>query len=203
MKAREIPMYEDFYIDASVVPKVFRDADRIMEEKYKPVRIVNEPIEVPMPRIKGCPGAIGPVHITEDWYIKEKQKKMVKRAKEKKDLQIEMIQLLAQKDRLRFKLGELNPASKRDSKMIAKINIRLKDIDCELDMLETQSGVHIDELDKGTKVGRFLGRMKRMGRKICKKIKRFYRNNSELICGIATVILPIIGSFIVKRIFKM
>lgn len=196
-------MYEDFYIDASAVPKVFRDVDKIMEEKYKPVRIVTKPIEVPMPRIEGCPGAIGAVHITEDWYIKQKQKQILNRAKSKKEMQIQMIQLLAQKDRLRFKLGELEPGKKRDSKMIAKINIRLKDIDCELDLLQMQSGVKINELDKGTKVGRFLGRLKRMGRKICKKVKRFYRNNSELVNGIAAVVLPLIGSFIIKSILKI
>lgn len=195
-------MYEEYYIDGSAVPEVFRAADRIMEEKIKPIRVMTMPREIPMPRIEGCPGAIGPVHITEEWYVKKKRQKEIKRAKDKRDSEIEMIQLLARRDMLRCKLGELNPGKKKDSKKIANINIDLKEITAELQMLEEQSGIHLDELDQGTRVGRFLGRIKQNGKMIIKKIKKFYKKNFELVTGLATIIIPVIGTFLLKTIFR-
>lgn len=194
-------MYEEFYIPGSSVPEVFREADRIMDKKLRPIKVMTSQREIPMPRIEGCPGAIGPIHITEDWYNEKMKKKEEKRKKERKKAEIEIIKYLAQQDRLRFKLGELDPSKRKNEKKIASINISLKNIEAEIRMLEEQNGIHIDELDRGSKIGRFVGRMKRRFRRIAKKVKRFYRDNTRLIDGIAAIVLPFIGSFIVKKLF--
>lgn len=196
-------MYEQFYIPGASVPKVFQDADRIMEQQMKPIRIVTEPREIPMPRIEGCPGAIGPVHITEEWYVDKKRQKQIKRAKEKKDCEVEMIQLLARRDMIRHKLGELDPGKKKDYKKIAAMNISLKDISAELRMLEEQSGIHLDELDQGTRIGKFIGKLKHTAKKVVKSVKKFYHKNMELINGLAAIILPVVGAFLFKAIFRI
>lgn len=196
-------MYEQFYIDGSAVPEVFKIADRQMEEQYKPIKIVTAPREVPMPRIHGCPGAIGPLFITEEVYMQKKEKKMIKRAQEKKEMELEMIKLLAQRDRIRFKLGELDSTKKSNAKKIVNYNARLRQIDVDLKTLETQSNIHIDELDRGSKIGRFLGRLKTSAKKIVKRIKKFYNRNEDLISGMASIILPVIGGWLLKKIFRI
>jgi hypothetical protein len=195
-------MYECFYLDTKSVPDIFKIADREMEKKYPPEKRMTEPREIPMPYIDSNPNVPGPVYITEDWYFKKKKKKMINRAKEKRDVHIEMIQLLARKDMLRIKLGELDPGKKSDSKRIAAINVDIKDIDAELEMLAWQYGINLKELDKGTRLGRFIGRLKRKGKKLIKKIKRYFEDNGEFIMNMAAIILPVIGTFICKLIFR-
>lgn len=195
-------MYEEFYLDRRYVPDVFRKADRIMEKELKPQRII-VPREGPMPKIKGVNGVVGPLYMTEDWYIKRKKKWQLEKVKERKELQIEMMQLIAQKDLLRHRLGELDPTRKKDAKKIVAINVRIKDIECEIEMIEKESGCKIEELDHGTKLGRFCGRFKWIGRRIKKTVKRFYRRNEELISGLASIFLPILGTLLFKSILKI
>lgn len=196
-------MYEQFYLDGSAVPDVFKIADRAMEAEYKPIKIVTAPREVPMPRIHGCPGAEGPLFVTEEYYTKKKEKMMVKRAKEKKEMELEIIKLLAQRDRIRFKLGELDSTKKSDAKKIVNYNARLRQIERDLSMWETQSGIHIDELDHGSKIGRFLGHLKYGVKKTAKKIKKFYHEHRKMIDGLASIILPVIGGLLMKKIFRI
>lgn len=196
-------MYEEYYIDTASVPEIFRQADRILEKELKPLRVMKKPREIPMPRIEGCKGTRGPIFVTEDWYLEKKKEMQVERSKSVRDMQIDMMKLLAKKERLRFKLGELDPSKKSDSKMIVSINVKLKNIDAELSMLEMQSGVHLDELDKGTKLGRFVGSLKQIGRKIVKKVKKFYRKNLELLNGIASITLPVFGGFLVRKFLRI
>lgn len=195
-------MYEQFYLDGSAIPDVFKIADKAMEEKFKPVKVVTAPREVPMPRIHGCPGAIGPLFVTEDVYVKQKEKMMIKREQEKKEMELEIIKLLAQRDRLRLKLGELDPAKKSNAKKIVNYNARLRQIDADLKMWETQSGIHIDELDQGSKIGRFLGQLKSYTKKIGKRVKKFYKRHEDLINGLASIILPVVGGILLKKVFR-
>lgn len=195
-------MYEQFYIDTKSVPNIFKIADREMEKRYPKNNRLTKPREVPMPYINSNPNVPGPVYVTEDWYLKKKKKKMIERSKEKRDVQIEMIQLLARRDMLRIKLGELNPGKKQDSKRIAAINVNLKDINAELEMLSMQYNISIKELDKGTRVGRYIGRLKRKTKKIVKKIKRYWEDNSDFLVNMASIILPIVTTFVCKYIFR-
>lgn len=192
-------MYEEFYLDKQYVPKIFLDADKVMESEYKPLK-ENKPIEKPMPRIEGVPGVKGPLYVTEDWYIEKQRKRELKRLKEQKAAQIEMINLLAQKDCLRHKIGKLDPSKKRDAKRIAAMNVRIRDIDAELRFLEIENDCKVKDIDRGTKFGRVVGHVKRFTRKIGKKIKKFYNRNVELVNGMATMLIPVITSLIIKSL---
>lgn len=194
---------EDYYLGGvDNVPAVFRDADRQIEASYRDriIKRVEEPKYIPVPFIKGCPGAEGPIIVTEDWYVNEKKKRMAKKAKERKELQIEMMQLLSQRDRLRIKLEELDPSKKKDSKKIVAINEKLKNIDAELKMLQMESGVNLEALDQGTKFGRFVGRLKRTWKRAVKKVKKFYKRNKELIIGVAAIALPALFGGLVRKL---
>ena len=196
----ENSMYEQFYIDRNVVPEVFLQVDKIMEKEFKNNKEPRRIIEKPMPRIEGTPGVEGPLYITEDWFIKKSRKRELKRLKEQKEASIEMINLLAQKDCIRNKIGQLDPSKKRNIRRIAAMNVRIKDIDAELKILETESGCKIDDIDRGSKFGRIIGRIRRFSRKAFKKVKKFYRRNEELITGMATIIIPVVSSLIVKSL---
>lgn len=156
-----------------------------------------------MPTITENRGAEGPLKVTEEWYIAQKQKQERRFVKKKREAEIDMIQLIARKEMLRAKLGELNPAKSKDSKRIAAINIELVNIDNMMAQLEMETGVSPTELDHGTKVGRFLGRLKQRVKKIGKSIKKFYKRNYDLINGLASIVLPIFGSLFLKKIFRI
>lgn len=192
-------MYEEFYLDRKYVPEVFRKVDRIMDKQIPKGPKKVDPFVKPMPQIKGIPGVVGPLYVTEDWYIKRKKEIAAERTKQKKDWQIEMMQLIAQKDLLRYKLGKLNPGKKKDAKRIASINIRIKDIEADIRMHEEFSGVKIEELDHGTKLGKFCGKFKWIGKKIKKSIKKFYRKHEEIITNIASIVLPFLATFLFKK----
>ena len=190
-----------FYLPGSHVPKIFLEADRQWEEEHKndpkPITRVEK---VPVPFIHGCKGAKGPIIITEDWALKKKKKELKNRAEDLKEMQIEMMQLIGKRDRLRKKLGELDPAKKKESRKIVFINVQLKDIDADLKMLQMQSGINLNELDHGTRLARFIGGIKRRFRIIKKKVKKFFRENKDLIIGMASIILPAIFTIIIKAI---
>lgn len=194
-------MYEQFYIDTRSVPNIFKIADREMEEKFPPNDRLTKPKEIPMPYINSNPNVPGPIYVTNDWYYKKKKKKMIERAKETRDVHIEMMQLLARKDMLRIKLGKLDPSNKKDSKKIVAINVKLKDINAELEMLSWQYNIDLEELDKGSRLGRFIGRMKRKVKKITKVIRNLWEDHSDFILSIGSIILPFISTLIFKKIF--
>ena len=106
---------DGFYL-SNDIPEVFKAADAIMAEKYPQPKKVRQPRVVPMPEIKSNPNVEGPLYVTEEWYDKKKAKKEKKLKKEQKEFEIEIIQLIARRDMLRKKLGELNPGKKKDSK---------------------------------------------------------------------------------------
>lgn len=193
-------MFEEYYLDPASVPEIFKIADQEMEKYYKKEKIVTKPREIPMPRIEGRYGANGPVFITEDWYLEMKRKQQTEQARDRRDMEVRMMKLLANKERLRFKLGELDPSKKQDSKKIVAINVKLKDIAAELQMLEMQSGIHLDELDSGSKLGRFSGMLKQKWKKLRKKIKKFYRRHEYVLNTVASIILPIFGGFMIKSL---
>lgn len=188
----------DMYYLSQNIPEVFRVADRQMEERHPSPEYVKKPYNVPMPTIDS--NVEGPLHVTKPWYEKEKGKKQKARMEDKRDCELRMIQLLAQRDHLRHKLGLLNPGKKKDSKEIASINVRLRNIKIELECLETVSGIHIDELDHGTRVSRFLGRLKRGCKKVAKKISRFCKQHADLLATIGAILAPILGSLLCKLI---
>lgn len=192
----------DFYV-CSKLPEPFRLADEYMAKKYPQPKTIKKPREVPMPDIKINYGAEGPLKITEKWYVKKKQKQMVERAISQREAEIDMIQYIAKRDMLRRKLAELDPSKKKDSKRIASYNVEIMRLTEEIEQLERQFDISATEIDHGTRVGRFLARCKKGVKKVGKKIKKFCKRNSDLITGIASIVLPVIGSCIMKAIFHI
>ena len=194
---------KNFYMKGSTIPKSFLSDDKMVVNQYmnNPIPITKS-IDVKVPFIEERSNK-KPLIITDDWYIKQKKASIIKQAKDSKITQIEIMQILANRDVLRGKLGKLDPSNKRDSKKIVAINIQLKDLEAELKMLQELSGIDINQLDHGTRLGRFVGRFHRIIRKAKKKIKKFYKNNKELINGLSMIILPTIGSFIIKGLMKL
>lgn len=194
----------DGYYVCSELPEPFRAADLLMAQQHPQPKIIREPKVVPMPTITENRGVTeGPIRVTEEWYTKEKIKQMKKQEKARRSAEVEMIQLIARKDMLRFKLGELDPSKVRDSKRIAAINIELRNIEIGIHQLEEQHGISATDLDHGSRVGRFIGRLKHAAKKVGKKIKKFYKRNAELINGIASIVLPVLGTVLIKKIFKL
>ena len=117
--------------------------------------------------------------------------------------QIEMMQLIAERDRLQYKLGQLNPGKKRDAKQIVAINVKLKDIEVELESLQKITGVNLNQLDHGSKFGMFVGKIKRIYKKCVKKIRRWYHYNEELIKGLAAIIAPVVLGAVAKKLIAL
>ena len=192
-----------YYLPGANIPKIFLEADRQINEANPEPNIVTKPKEVPMPFIEGCKGAKGPIIVTEDWYVKAKKKELARIAQNKKDAQIEMMQLIADKDRLRYKLGKLDASRKKDSKMIVAINVKIKDIDAELKALQDIAGVNIDHLDKGSRFGRFVGKVKKVFRTVKKAVKHWYYEHEDVIKGVAAIVLPVLLSAVVKKLIGL
>lgn len=195
----------NFYLPGATIPKIFLEADRQMaiKREQEEKEIVTEPIEVPMPFIHGTPGVRGPLVITKDWYVKAEKERLAKKAKMKRDFQIEMMQLIAQRDQINMKLGELDPGKKKDAKKIVWANIKLKDIDAELQMLQEQSHINLNELEHGTQFARFVGAFKRKINKFKKKVKKFFKTYEEPITALITVAVPIIIATVVKSLMAL
>lgn len=185
------------YLDDRLIPKVFKNAEEAPIEK----KIVTEPKKIPMPFIDGRTDTNkGPICITEDWYVKCKKKELADIAKDRKNAQIEMMQLIAERDRLRYKLGKLDMSKKKDSKMAVAINVKIKDINAELESLQAITGININSLDKGSRFGRFVGKCKRIFRKVKKRVRKWWDRNRELIGGLAAIIFPFVMSALAKKL---
>lgn len=190
----------DFYLPGSTVPSIFLEADRQMKEKEikEHGEIIDEPVEVPMPFIHGTPGARGPIVVTKDWYVKQEKKRLASKAKDKRAYQTNMMKLIAQRDRINIKLGELDPAKKKDSEKIVKYNVKLKSIEAELSMLQRQSHIDLNELEHGTKGSRIIGAVKRKAKEVKKKVKKFYKTYKEPLNQLFAAALPIAIAGVVK-----
>lgn len=190
---------QNYYVCQDEIPEPFRAADLLMaqlhpEPEYVDLKAVTR--EVPGPTITINHGAIGPLRITKEWYDEQVALRDQRNRDAIKQAEIEMIQYIARIEMLRGKLGELNPHKSKDSKKIAAINIEIKEIESLMGCLEMQYGISASEIDHGTRVGRFLGRIKMKFRKFKKKVKRFFKANAGLIVGIAPIILGVVANWI-------
>ena len=190
-----------FYLPGSYVPEIFLEADRQWDEAHKnEPKAIREVVEVPMPFIHENKGKSGPIIITEDWALKKRKKELKRRAEDAKEMQIEMMQLISKRDYLKLKLGELDPGRKKDAKKIVSINVQLKDIEADLRMLQEQSGINLNELDHGSRLARFVGRVKRWFKRKIKKIKKIFEENKELIVGMIAIIAPTVFTAVIKSL---
>lgn len=138
---------------------------------------------------------------TPEEVEKERIKAEEKRRIETKEAEINAIQYIAKKEMLKKKLVKLDPGKVKDARLIASINIELNHIDSELSTLKIKYGID-PTLNNGSRVSRFFDKIKRKGKKIWRRIKRFCKNNKNLVYGLASIILPAIGSLLVSRISR-
>lgn len=191
-------MYREKFYLTEDIPEVFKVAQDYVDKKYAKEEEIWEPIPVPMPTIRSNPNVYGPLRVTKKWYIKEKEKAMSRRAESKAEAEIEMIRLMAQRDRIRSKLSQLDPGNKKDSKKIAALNCRLNVINDYINEYKEQYDFNIEELDHGTKLGRFIGNMKRKIKKTFKKVKKFFKEHEEVLWTACTAVASLVVAFVVK-----
>lgn len=113
---------------------------------------------------------------------------------ERREIRVDMVNLLAQRDRIKRKLGKLDVGKKKDSMKIAELNIELCAIDDDIKTLENISGEPAPDLNRGSGFRRFVGGVKRKVKKVCNRVKKFFNRNSEAITGISILSLPIVLS---------
>lgn len=193
---------EYMYDDMDYVPKIYKfEEERAIEaRRNKKIERVDKPIEIPMPFIDGRTETNkGPVCVTKDWYVKCRKKELTKIAKERKAVQIEMMQLIAERDRARYKLGKLDMSKKKSSKMAVALNTKIRDIDAELESLQAITGIRLNQLDRGSKLGQFVGKLKRVFHKAKRAVKKWWGKHCELITGIASIVLPVVFGAIAKK----
>lgn len=176
--------------------------DRVKEEylkrkQEKEAQQKRNTVEIPIPFIEGD-GTKGPIYISKDWYVKKKKKKIKKNAKESKAVQIELMQALAKRDKVLKKLAALDPIKKKDSKKIVKLNIKLKDLELEIDALQRQVGTDLNELNHGTKWQQRWESFKKKIKKVGKSIKKWYKSNKEIIWAVASAVVPAVIGIIVN-----
>lgn len=192
--SREFYFDKDGNWDPTIIPK-YEEEQRKKKEK----EFITKPVEIPIPFIHGDEDK-GPIYVSKDWYVKKKKKRIKRNAKESKCVQIEIMQCLAKRDRILAKLAALDPAKKKDAKKIVKLNIKLKDLDLEIDALQREVGTDLNKLNHGTKWQRRWQTFKKRVKKTFKKVKRWCKDNKELIIGVASVVIPAILSLIFGRI---
>ena len=134
--------------------------------------------------------------------MRNAEKLREEKAKARHQAEIDVIQLIARRDLLRGKLSRLDGRRKKDAIKIASINIELVNIEEALTSIKKEYGITMNDIDKGSKVSRFFNRAKEKVKSAFKKVKKFFRRNSELIVGMATIILPVVGSIVVSMVSK-
>jgi len=145
-------------------------------------KIMRKPKSVPMPIIKHInPDAITPpIIVTTDWYCDHLEKHLIDYAKSRKLDQMDVMELIIERDSIRDKLGLLDRRKPKDAKRILKLNCRLKDIDSQIEYLESITGKH-ESIDYGSKFGRVCGRVKNIYNTTTKAIKKGIKKSIETI----------------------
>lgn len=197
---------EDYFFTHGLknYPKVYQDQilDNVAERQQKQAKLhkneIREPVEVPMPFVAADPDTQGPLYVTRDWFVKEKKKQITRYAKRNKEMQIEMMELIARRDLLRGKLAKLDPFRPKDSEKIVKLNVELKDIQLQLEALSRQTGVDLKQLDHGTKFKRWFYSVKRTFANGWKKFTDFFKRHAEPITKVAIGLIPILFAIATK-----
>lgn len=146
----------------------------------------------------------------EDLLKKEEMKKLkakkdaekirAQKEEERRQAEIDIIQLIARRDMLRNKLSDLNPGKQKDAIKIASINIELNDINRAIETIRREYGISMDHLNQGSGIKRFFGKVKSKACQFAKKVKKFFKRNTELITGVAAIVLPVFGSLIATKL---
>ena len=193
----------DGYYIGDNIPEIFLLAD----EKIKSNRKENDHDNCDKSTKKEKKEKINKKKSDKETKKKDKKKNETKKEKvkikSKKEYEIEIIQLLSRMELYTRKLEKLDPGKRKDSAKIANYNIEIRNIKARLDELEMESGIVINDLTVGTKLGRFWVKVKRIGKKIKKKSKKFFKHNQELVIGIIAIAAPVISAIIAKAVLHV
>ena len=153
----------------------------------------------PMPTIKSNPNIKGPMSVTPEYKEAYKEKKKEDQEFNKRKLEQDLIHLLTRRARFRSVLSTLDISKKKDSKKIADINIELRRIEEEINNIEEQLGHKFGDIDRGSKLKRFLHTFKIKLKKFVKSCKDFWNNNKQDIIATAGIVIGIVvGIFVLK-----
>lgn len=183
------------------VAEVFRIADHEMKKRARKNPSKKTSKTIPMPKIDSNPRIKGPLHVTKEFKDSHYNKQEEKKKKEIKEYELEIYKTLAKIKRLKDSLIYLDPKKKKDSKRIAHINSRLRDLDEKLIRLQKESGINLNKLDTGSKLGRLWNEIKERAQKLFKRAKDLFKKYREPIEGVLLAVIPIIGVGFFKKFF--
>jgi hypothetical protein len=182
----------DGYYVTSNLPQCFKDADEYMAKKHPKEKLIRRVREIPVPDIDSNENVNGPFAMTEEEYLRLRAEKDERNLNKRDQAEIEMIRLVAKREMLNKQLSKLDIGKKKDAKKMAAINIELKYIEEDIQIIEMKSGVDAKELLKGSKWDKFLynakNKAKAAAKKIkkgCKKVKKFFKKSEDSIITIA------------------
>jgi hypothetical protein len=186
------------------VPAIFRFAD--MQAKKERMNNVNErrqrlgPRTKPVPRIQSSETIRGPLFVTQEYKDAKNKEKKKKRDAEKLEQELDLAQLLSKKARWEARLAVLNPAKKKDSEEMARLNIKLRRNEERIEEAKEVSGItDFNELKQGSKLARFWERTKARVSKVVKTVKKWFKKHSEAIEGAAIIALPFLAFGLLKK----
>lgn len=143
--------------------------------------------------------AIKKAHL-EAKELKRRQKEEREAAEMKNQAEIKSIELAARRDYLRKQLNNINLNKRKSAAKLAAINIELKEIENELNNIKEVYDIEVPNINEGSKVKRFFKGVKNSFITAGKKIKKYCKKNSELIKGLASVIIPVALAYTLKVI---
>jgi hypothetical protein len=138
----------------------------------------------------------------DDRLKREAEAKKKKEEKEKAQLlrnqEDKIVELLGKKAQLHIRLDQLNRRDPHDAKELPVIQFRLRHIEEKLEELQKASGINLDNLEEGSKVGRFYQGCRRLWDKTkeifsscTKTVKKFFKNHARTIVKTAVMVVPI------------
>ena len=148
------------------------------------------------------------VKITRDRYennLKAKKKAEEERAKyerEKKQAEIDLIQLIARRDYIYANISKLDSSKKKDAIKIVQMNIELKHIETSIRALQEQYNIKMDSINHGSGMARSWNKFRRFVKNKWNGVRKWFKRNKDMIIGISSVVLPIIGSTIAASIIR-
>lgn len=164
----------------------------------------------PIPKIEGCRGCEGPLYVTEEFKKRRSKEIAEERARDEEEringLKARLLDRLGKKDRYRLKLKGLTHKDKFQSQKIAVIKFYLADLDKEIKQLQEWIGIDLDECDKNSEMGTIWERVKSkaasVAKTVKKKVTKFIKRNRDVIEGVLSVIIPVIGGHLFRRYFN-
>lgn len=133
--------------------------------------------------------------------IKAEQER-IKYEEDKRQAEIDMIQLVARREYLKSVLSKLNPGKHKDTQKIVNANVELKRIEETIAALSAEFGIQDETLETGSKSGRFFNTVKRTVKNAFGKVRKFFSRNRDIILGVGSVVVPLIGSVIASLIIR-